>query len=111
VSDEAVVEVVGGPVLTASEELAAHREAERLVASRMADLRIRVGRLLRSGLLHDGCGALVDMAAAERAVELLERVLGGERVAVRLGVPPPVAKPGRGRGFRFSGLDDGEGEE
>jgi hypothetical protein len=83
---------------------------ERLLrAERHAGLRRRVALLVDGPGFHDNTALVVDQDLVERAVELLERVLAGEKVAVRIGTPPPVATPGRKRGFALK--DEGEGEE
>jgi hypothetical protein len=70
------------------------------VAERQGALRKRMVAMARGSGFHQVLAEVVDLDQVEKLLDQLDRVLAGERVYVKVGVPPPVAVPGRGRGWR-----------
>jgi hypothetical protein len=75
---------------------------------RQATLKARLLLLADRPGFHQAEVEEVDLGALERLIEGLEKVLSGERVAVRVTPAPPISQPGRQRGFRAK--PDGEDE-
>jgi hypothetical protein len=78
---------------------------------RLGGLKRRLDELENSGLWHHNSAVLVDLDALERGVEIIERVARGEKLSIRLGSAPPVAVPGRKRGFKLSEDGGADGDE
>jgi len=78
-------------------------QRDMALLERQGVLRRRLVGYADGGMFHQGSAGLVDWDQVEKLLDQLGRVLEGERVYVKVGVPPPVAVSGRRRGWRSKG--------